>query len=123
MQLIDAIAARRAEHAAWRREIHAHPELAYNEHRTADFVAAKLESFGIPIVRGLGRTGVVGTLKVGAWVGGFAYSPLLATIFLGVVESAGALVLVAPKSLFGKHQHKIPRRSYLEPDTLPGGTR
>ena len=43
--------------------------------------------------------------------------------FLGVVESAGALVLVAPKSLFGKHQHKIPRRSYLEPDTLPGGTR
>ncbi len=66
MQLIDAIAARRAEHAAWRREIHAHPELAYNEHRTADFVAAKLESFGIPIVRGLGKTGVVGTIKAGS---------------------------------------------------------
>ena len=66
MQLVDAITARQPEHAAWRREIHAHPELAYQEQRTADFVAAKLESFGIPIVRGLGKTGVVGTIKSGS---------------------------------------------------------
>lgn len=65
MKLVPEIAARTAEHGAWRRDIHAHPELAYEEHRTADFVAAKLESFGIPIVRGLGKTGVVGTIKAG----------------------------------------------------------
>ena len=65
MALVDKITARKAVHASWRREIHAHPELAYREHRTADFVAAKLESFGIAIVRGLGKTGVVGTIKAG----------------------------------------------------------
>lgn len=65
MSLVDKIIARKDVHAAWRREIHAHPELAYQEHRTADFVATKLESFGIPIVRGLGKTGLVGTIKAG----------------------------------------------------------
>lgn len=65
MKLIDTIKTRSVQHANWRREIHAHPELAYKEHRTADFVAKKLESFGIPIVRGLGKTGVVGTIKSG----------------------------------------------------------
>jgi amidohydrolase len=66
MKLIDALTERRDVHAAWRRDIHAHPELAYNEHRTADVVAEKLESFGIPVVRGLGKTGVVGTIKAGS---------------------------------------------------------
>ena len=65
MQLIDAIVARQPEYAAWRRDIHAHPELAYQEHRTSDFVAAKLTEFGIPLVRGLGKTGVVGSLRSG----------------------------------------------------------
>ncbi|MCB1746199.1 MAG: amidohydrolase [Gammaproteobacteria bacterium] len=65
MQLIDELTARRDDHAAWRRDIHAHPELAYQEHRTADFVAARLAEFGIPTVRGLGGTGLVGTLKCG----------------------------------------------------------
>lgn len=65
MKVVDDIAARQSEHAAWRQDIHAHPELAYDEHRTAALVADKLESFGIPVVRGLGRTGVVGTIKAG----------------------------------------------------------
>ena len=65
MKLVDAINTKSVQHAKWRREIHAHPELAYEEHRTSDFVAEKLESFGIPIVRGLGKTGVVGTIKSG----------------------------------------------------------
>ena len=46
-----------------RRDIHAHPELAYEEHRTADVVARCLEQWGIPIHRGMGGTGVVGTIK------------------------------------------------------------
>ncbi len=46
-----------------RRDLHAHPELAYDEKRTSDRVAAILTEFGIPIDRGLGGTGVVGILK------------------------------------------------------------
>jgi len=49
----------------WRRDIHAHPELGFEENRTSDLVAEKLSSFGIDVHRGLGKTGVVGTLRVG----------------------------------------------------------
>ena len=65
MKLVDDITQRLPTHANWRQDIHAHPELAYNEHRTAELVAKKLESFGIDVVRGLGKTGVVGTIKAG----------------------------------------------------------
>jgi len=50
---------------ALRRDLHAHPELCFNEFRTADVVAAKLAEWGIPIHRGLGTTGVVGIIKNG----------------------------------------------------------
>jgi hippurate hydrolase len=50
---------------AWRRDLHAHPEIAFEEKRTSDFVAAKLAEFGIDVHRGLGGTGVVGTLRNG----------------------------------------------------------
>jgi amidohydrolase len=53
------------EMQAWRRDIHAHPETAFEENRTSDIVAAKLESFGLDVHRGLAKTGVVGTLSVG----------------------------------------------------------
>ena len=65
MNLISDLVQRQPEHSSWRRDIHAHPELAYQEHRTSDFVAEKLTSFGIPITRGLGGTGLVGTIKAG----------------------------------------------------------
>ncbi len=49
--------------AEWRRDIHAHPELAYEEVRTAGIVAAKLREFGFDVVEeGVGGTGVVGVL-------------------------------------------------------------
>ena len=66
MNLIKKIVDKNKDHAAWRQIIHAHPELAYQEYVTAQFVADKLESFGITIVRGLGKTGVVGTIKSGS---------------------------------------------------------
>jgi amidohydrolase len=53
----------------WRRELHAQPELAFEEHKTADFVAKKLLSFGFTVHRGIGKTGVVGVLKVGTGPG------------------------------------------------------
>ncbi len=49
----------------WRRDFHAHPELAFEEERTSALVAERLESFGIEVDRGLARTGVVGTLESG----------------------------------------------------------
>jgi len=60
MQVIESIAAAAPAIAAVRRDIHAHPELCFEEVRTADLVAAKLTEWGIPIHRGLGKTGVVG---------------------------------------------------------------
>jgi hippurate hydrolase len=50
----------------WRRDLHAHPEIAFEEHRTSSFVAERLESFGIEVHRGLAKTGVVGQLKAGS---------------------------------------------------------
>jgi len=60
MQVIDTIAAQAAGIAAVRRDIHAHPELCFEELRTADLVAQNLADWGIPLHRGLGTTGVVG---------------------------------------------------------------
>jgi hippurate hydrolase len=54
------------ELTAWRRDIHQHPETAYQERRTAELVANRLQSFGIAVTRGLAETGVVGTLKRGS---------------------------------------------------------
>ncbi|MCM3755683.1 amidohydrolase, partial [Bacillus licheniformis] len=48
-----------------RHHIHHHPELAYEEHDTAALVADKLEQWGWQVTRGVGKTGVVGTLRVG----------------------------------------------------------
>lgn len=53
------------EAVAWRRHLHAHPETAFEEHATAEFVARKLEEFGLKVERGVGETGVVGTLTRG----------------------------------------------------------
>ncbi|SNT26963.1 hippurate hydrolase [Noviherbaspirillum humi] len=48
-----------------RRDLHAHPELSYEERRTADVIARTLEEWGIPVIRGLGKTGVVGIIRKG----------------------------------------------------------
>lgn len=63
MQLIDSIMAQTDEIAALRRDIHAHPELCFQEWRTADLVAQKLTEWGIPVHRGLGTTGLVGVVQ------------------------------------------------------------
>jgi hippurate hydrolase len=65
MKLIDSVATQVSSLVALRRDIHAHPELCFQEQRTADLVAAKLTEWGIPIHRGLGTTGVVGIVKAG----------------------------------------------------------
>ena len=66
MKLIEPIVSAAAGIAALRRDLHAHPELCFQEKRTADVVAAQLSAWGIPIHRGLGTTGVVGIIKAGS---------------------------------------------------------
>ena len=65
MKIIDSLVTEAAGIAALRRDIHAHPELCFEEQRTADLVALKLTEWGIPIHRGMGTTGVVGIVKNG----------------------------------------------------------
>jgi hippurate hydrolase len=63
MPVINRIADFHRDLTAWRHDIHAHPETAFEEHRTAEFVAKRLAEFGIEVDRGLAGTGVVGTLR------------------------------------------------------------
>ena len=66
MQLLEPILADAAAVAAIRRDIHAHPELCFKEERTADVIVKALTDWGIPVHRGLGKTGVVGIVKNGS---------------------------------------------------------
>jgi hippurate hydrolase len=66
MKLIDPIIEFHAELQSIRRDIHAHPELCYEEKRTSELVAHKLTEWGIPVVRGMGLTGVVGIISNGS---------------------------------------------------------
>ena len=66
MKLLDSITTEAASIIAVRRDIHAHPELCFQEQRTADVVAGKLTEWGIEVHRGMGTTGVVGVIKNGS---------------------------------------------------------
>jgi amidohydrolase len=64
MPIVNRVADLHAEIAAWRHDIHAHPELRYDVHRTAALVVEKLKSFGCDeVVPGIGQTGVVGVIR------------------------------------------------------------
>lgn len=64
MPILNRIAEFHDEITAWRRDLHAHPEVLFDVHRTAGIVADKLREFGVDeIVTGLGRTGVVGIIN------------------------------------------------------------
>ena len=65
MSPLETIRRAHDELTAIRRDLHAHPELGMNEHRTAEVVARKLEEWGIEVHRGVGGTGVVGVLRSG----------------------------------------------------------
>ena len=65
MPVIDRIAEFNEDMTFWRRDLHAHPETAFEESRTSNFVATKLNEFGIQVHKGLAKTGVVGTLTTG----------------------------------------------------------
>ncbi|MGB0446730.1 MAG: M20 aminoacylase family protein [Pseudomonadales bacterium] len=62
MELIPELAAKASTYVALRREIHAHPELGYEEHRTAALIVKCLQEYGIEVHKGIGQTGVVGVI-------------------------------------------------------------
>ena len=66
MRLLDTVLAQGEAITALRRDIHRHPELCFQEQRTSDLIAAKLTEWGIPVIRGLGKTGVVGIVQNGS---------------------------------------------------------
>lgn len=66
MKIHPAILADHALLSEWRQDLHRHPELGYEEHRTAAFVARELAALGLGVHTGIGRTGVVGTLRRGS---------------------------------------------------------
>ena len=65
MRIIERIEGYHDDLTNWRRDIHAHPELGFEEHRTSNLVAEKLAQFGYEVFRGVGRTGVVARLRAG----------------------------------------------------------
>lgn len=65
MRVLEGIAKQSKQIATLRRDIHAHPELCFQEVRTAELVAKQLTQWGIPVLRGMGTTGVVGVIKQG----------------------------------------------------------
>ena len=65
-RIVPRIATLHDELTALRRDIHAHPELGFQEQRTAEIVASRLKSYGLEVHRGIGKTGVVGVLRSGS---------------------------------------------------------
>jgi len=95
MNLIDRIVQFQSDIATIRRDLHAHPELRFEEFRTADLVAAKLEEWGYAVHRGLGKTGVVGTLRCGT-----------GTKSIGLRADMDALPLVEHNAFAHKSTHE-----------------
>jgi hypothetical protein len=76
MPIVNRVADLQPDIQAWRRDIHQHPELLYDVHRTAAFVAERLREFGCDeVTTGLGRTGVVGVIKGGKPTGSGDVNP------------------------------------------------
>jgi amidohydrolase len=92
MPINNRVAAMQDEIAAWRRDIHANPELLYDVHRTAASVAEKLKAFGCDeVATGLGRTGVVGLIRGRRAAGGERVIGLRADMdALPIEEATGA---------------------------------
>src|SRR3954471_16540098 len=69
VSLADDLKTMHAEMTSWRRDIHIHPEIGFEEERTSALVAAKLAEFGCEVHRGIAGTGVVGVLRSGNGTG------------------------------------------------------
>lgn len=74
----------------FRRDIHAHPELGFEERKTPSLMAAKLREWGLDVVEGVGKIGVVGTFAVAAFAAGLV-QPAVAQGRLTLLRSTGTI--------------------------------
>ena len=100
MNLVSSVLQLQHEMTGWRRHLHANPELGFEEFETARFVAEKLRSWGIDTVEGVGRTGVVGTLKGKLGPGGS----------IGIRADMDALPMTEARQL--AHSSKVPGKMH-----------
>ena len=100
MKLLEPFLNWQSEIQAIRRDIHAHPELSYEEHRTCEVVAAALEKWGITVHRGLGGTGIVGEIKGRAGASG-----VLGTGAIGMRADLDALPMQEINTFSHASQH------------------
>jgi len=90
MRLLDDIVAARPQIQAIRRDLHAHPELRFAEHRTSELVASTLHGWGVEVHRGIGGTGVVGVIR-GRGVGSTGAASAIAPRAIGLRADMDAL--------------------------------
>ena len=64
-ELLNALSAEQESMQTWRHHLHQHPEVAFDEHRTASYIAGLLRGWGYVVTEGIGKTGVVASLSVG----------------------------------------------------------
>ena len=102
MPVLNRIASFQSEMASWRQDIHAHPETAFEEHRTAEFVSRKLAEFGLEVHRGIAGTGVIGTLR-------------------GPAPSGRAIALRADMDALHIHEHNDFAHASAEPGKMHAG--
>ena len=108
MAIINRIGDFQDEMTAWRRDLHAHPELGFEEVRTSALVADKLRAFGLDEVHtGIAKTGVVGVLRAGA--GGRAIGLRADMDALPIDEATGLPYALAAS---GPHARLRPRRPH-----------
>jgi hippurate hydrolase len=92
MPVLNRLADRAEEIAVWRRDLHAHPELLYEVHRTAGVVAEKLKSFGCDeVATSIGRTGVVGVIRGKKQASGKVVALRADMDALPIAEATGAI--------------------------------
>ncbi len=100
MPILNRIAEFQPEMTAWRRDLHAHPELLFDVHRTAGVVAEKLRAFGCDeVVTGIGRTGVVGVITGRANASGRTIGLRADMDALPVTEKTGAAYASATQGM------------------------
>lgn len=100
MNLVPSVQQLETEMTEWRRHFHANPELGFEEFKTAGFVADKLRSWGIETTEGVGRTGVIGTLRGRLGTGGS----------LGIRADMDALPMTEARAL--PHASRVPGRMH-----------
>jgi len=104
MRLLDDIVLARPQIQAIRRDIHAHPELRFAEHRTSEIVASTLKAWGVEVHRGIGGTGLVGVIR-GSGAGSIDATGAIAARSIGLRADMDALPIQEANEFAHRSKH------------------